>query len=38
MIDPVTAISIATNHLGTIKGMVDAGRDVEDTLSQIGRW
>ncbi len=38
MIDPVTAISIATNAFGTIKRMVAAGRDVEDTLSQIGRW
>jgi hypothetical protein len=38
MIDPVTAISIATNAFGTIKRMVEAGRDVEDTLSQVGRW
>jgi hypothetical protein len=38
MIDPVTAISIATNAFGTIKRMVQAGRDVEDTLSQVGRW
>ena len=28
MIDPVTAISIATNAFGTIKRMVAAGRDV----------
>ena len=38
MIDPVTAISIATNAFGTIKRMVEAGRDVEDTLTQVGRW
>lgn len=38
MIDPVTAISIATNAFGTIKRMVEAGRDVEDTLAQVGRW
>ena len=38
MIDPVTAISIATNAFGTIKRMVAAGREVEDTLSQIGRF
>jgi len=38
MIDPVTAISIATNAFGTVKRMVAAGREVEDTLSQIGRF
>ena len=38
MIDPVTAISIATNAFGTVKRMIEAGRDVEDTLSQVGRW
>ena len=38
MIDPVTAISIATNAFGTIKRMVSAGKEVEDTLSQIGRF
>ena len=38
MIDPVTAISIATNAFGTIKRMIAAGREVEDTLGQIGRW
>tara|TARA_B110000967_G_scaffold93679_1_gene96305 strand:- start:12264 stop:12743 length:480 start_codon:yes stop_codon:yes gene_type:complete len=38
MIDPVTAISIATNAFGTIKRMISAGREVEDTLGQLGRW
>lgn len=38
MIDPVTAISIATNAFGTIKRMVAAGRGVEDTFGQIARW
>lgn len=38
MIDPITAISIATNAFGTIKRMVAAGREVEDTLGQIGKW
>ena len=38
MIDPVTAISIATNAFGTIKRMVAAGKEVEDTLTQIGRF
>jgi GrpB-like predicted nucleotidyltransferase (UPF0157 family) len=38
MIDPVTAISVATNAFGAIKRMVAAGRAVEDTLGQLGRW
>lgn len=38
MIDPITAISIATNAFGTIQRMVKAGKGVEDTLSQLGRW
>lgn len=38
MIDPVTAIAGATKAYGMVKGMVEAGRSVEDTLSQIGVW
>jgi len=38
MIDPVTAMSVAVNAFGTIKRMVSAGKEVEDTLSQIGRF
>ncbi len=38
MIDPVTALSVAVNAFGTVKRMVAAGREVEDTLSQIGRF
>lgn len=38
MIDPVTAMSVAVNAFGTIKRMVAAGKEVEDTLSQIGRF
>ena len=38
MIDPVTAISVATSAFNTIKRMVAAGREVEDTLGQIGKW
>jgi GrpB-like predicted nucleotidyltransferase (UPF0157 family) len=38
MIDPITAISVATNAFGTIQRMVQAGKGVEDTLSQLGRW
>ena len=38
MIDPITAMSVAVNAFGTIKRMVAAGKEVEDTLSQIGRF
>ena len=38
MIDPITAMSVAVNAFGTIKRMVSAGKAVEDTLSQIGRF
>ena len=38
MIDPITAMSVAVNAFGTIKRMVSAGKEVEDTLSQIGRF
>ena len=38
MIDPITAMSVAVNAFGTIKRMVSAGKDVEDTLTQIGRF
>ena len=38
MIDPVTAISVATHAFGTIKRMVAAGKDVEDTMGHIGRF
>lgn len=36
--DPVTAVAIASSAFKAIKGMVDAGRDVEDTLGQLGKW
>ena len=38
MIDPVTALSVAVNAFGTVKRMVAAGKEVEDTLTQIGRF
>jgi hypothetical protein len=38
MIDPITAIAVATKAFNTVKAMVAAGRDVEDTLGQIGAW
>ena len=38
MVDPVTAIATATAAFNTVKKMVQMGRDVEDTLGQIGKW
>ena len=38
MIDPLTAIAVATKAFNTVNAMVAAGRDVEDTLGQIGAW
>jgi len=38
MIDPLTAIAVATKAFNTVKAMVAAGRDVEDTLGHIGAW
>ena len=36
--DPITAITTATAAFNTVKKMVQMGRDVEDTLGQIGKW
>lgn len=38
MVDPVTAIATATAAFNTVKKMVQMGRDVEDTLGQVGKW
>ena len=38
MIDPVTAAAGCAKAYAMVKGMVEAGRSVEDTLSQIGVW
>jgi nitrogenase subunit NifH len=38
MIDPVTAIAGATKAFAMVKGMVQAGRSVEDTMGQIASW
>ena len=34
--DPVTAITTATAAFNVVKRMVSAGREVEDTLGQLG--
>jgi GrpB-like predicted nucleotidyltransferase (UPF0157 family) len=36
--DPITAITTATAAFNTVKKMVQMGRDVEDTLGQVGKW
>lgn len=36
--DPITAITTATAAFNTVKKMVEMGRDVEDTLGQVGKW
>ena len=38
MIDPVTAAAGCAKAYAMVKGMVEAGRSAEDTLSQIGVW
>jgi DNA polymerase III alpha subunit len=38
MLDPITAIATATAAYNTVCKMVAMGRDVEDTLGQIGKW
>tara|TARA_R110000803_G_scaffold35164_1_gene76250 strand:+ start:1686 stop:2171 length:486 start_codon:yes stop_codon:yes gene_type:complete len=38
VIDPITALAVAANAFGTVKRMVSAGREIEDTLGQIGRF
>jgi DNA-binding helix-hairpin-helix protein with protein kinase domain len=38
LIDPVTAFAAATTAFKGIKALVNAGREVEDVTSQIGKW
>ena len=38
MIDPVTAVMAATKAFNMVKKMVAAGREIDDTLGQIGAW
>ena len=38
MVDPVTAISVATGAFSLIKKGFDAGRDIESMYSDMGRW
>ena len=38
MIDPVSLFMAATAAFNTVKKLVEAGREVEDVLGQIGTW
>jgi len=38
MIDPVSAFAMASAAFNGIKKMVDAGKEFEDVLGQIGIW
>lgn len=38
MIDPVTAAAGAAKAFAMVKGMVEAGKSVEDTMGQIASW
>ena len=38
MIDPISAISIATGAFNAVKSAVSAGRDIEDTAGALGKW
>jgi len=38
VIDPITAAASCVKAYAMVKGMVEAGRSVEDTMSQIGVW
>lgn len=38
MIDPITAFTMASAAFSTVKKFVDAGRELEDTVGQLGKW
>jgi replicative DNA helicase len=38
MIDPITAITMATSAYNMVTRMVSAGREFEDTAQQLGKW
>ena len=38
MIDPISAIAMATSAFKVVQKMVSAGREIEDTLGQMGKW
>ncbi len=38
MLDPVSAIAMATSAYSMVTKMVAAGREFEDTAQQLGKW
>ena len=38
MIDPITAITAATSAFNMVKRFVDAGKDLEDVATHLGKW
>lgn len=38
MIDPVTAVAMATGAFNAVSKLVAAGREVDDCFQQIGKW
>ena len=38
MIDPISAITMATSAYNMVTRMVAAGREFEDTAQQLGKW
>lgn len=38
MIDPISAVAMATSAFKMVQKMVSAGREIEDTLGQVGKW
>lgn len=38
MIDPISAVAIATATFNGINKMINAGKEVEDVVGQVGKW
>lgn len=38
MIDPITAVSVATAAFKGVQQLVNAGREIEDVMGQLGKW
>ena len=38
MIDPITAFTMASAAFNTVKKFVEVGRELEDTVGQLGKW
>lgn len=38
MIDPITAIGIATSAFNAVKNAVNTGREIEDVAGALGKW